>query len=139
MREIKLRQPHRCQNGHFAYLYFELIGDKVCNHKWGEHNCKCPRFAIGEGFSPCGKTELCTNLKDKHGKDIYEGDIVRYCATDFAEGIGRVTVDEGIIKVPYIDELLNFNKCNEELWKLNLDDECEIIGDIHTTPELLEV
>ena len=61
---IKFRQLHKCQNGHENYLYFELNGSKLYNFKWGELMCKCSKFAIGEGYSPCGQTE------------IYEGDIV---------------------------------------------------------------
>ena len=66
----KFRQLHRCQNGHFNYLYFELHGDKLVNHKWGEPKCSCPKWAIGEGYSPCGETEIYEGKVEISNKDI---------------------------------------------------------------------
>jgi len=76
MKEIKFRQPHKCHNGHFAYLYFDLIGDQTKNHTWNK-NCNCSTLIFGEGFTHCGETELYIGRHDKNKLPIYENDIIK--------------------------------------------------------------
>lgn len=67
-----------------------------------------------------------TGLKDKNGKEIYEGDIFLYD--------GRETA---VIK--WVDELMGFAGVFDGDDTESLDcDYCEIIGNIHDNPELLK-
>ena len=90
-----------------------------------------------------------TGLKDETGKDIYEGDIVK------SEGISDVVygiIVFGKIKVSYttagghqgfyIDWQNNAENKRGCWWRkdiYNFVNEVEVIGNIHSNPELLEV
>lgn len=72
-----------------------------------------------------------TGLKDKNGKEIYEGDIANAIVVDFDHPeeieIGKVVFKEG--------EWVIENK--KDSYPLYYQDEVEIIGNIHENPELL--
>ena len=76
-----------------------------------------------------------TGLKDKNGKEIFEGDVVRQVRTQPTTEneiiIGVVTMIEGA--------WLIMNDCEQLASKLwSETDENEIIGNIYENPELLE-
>ena len=73
--------------------------------------------------------EQCTGLRDKNGKTIYEGDIVE--THDYTTEHSQIVFDKGcyVLKskdVAIYDHLSSYEK------------QCEIIGNIHENPELLE-
>ena len=76
-----------------------------------------------------------TGLTDKNGKKIFEGDIVQYYGTYALE----VFIENGHAKTRWFDTVTN-SECEELFFG---DDEslgeCEVIGNIHDNPELLEV
>ena len=102
---IKFRQLHKCQNGHENYLYFELRGSHLYNFKWGEVQCDCPKFAIGEGYTPIADTEIIysdyplnnRDIPQKPISDTCEGEDIMICPTcgNWSIGGDKYCVDCG--------------------------------------------
>ena len=73
-----------------------------------------------------------TGLKDKNGKEIYEGDILRI-KNSLIELEGEVIFDTIDLAFEVYDKE---NDCKEMLWYTNK--EFEVIGNIYDNPDLLE-
>jgi len=130
MREIKLRYTFkRLSDGFIKQVwvkleYFESRVGEIYN--WINH----------EDWGCIGK-DLYTSLKDKNGKEIYEGDIVSFDIQDY-NGIDHF----------YKSEVYYWGSCfscdTDKSCIINLDnaladdEDIEIIGNIYENPELIK-
>jgi len=94
-------------------------------------------FDLSDTIAPC-EIEIMqyTGLKDRDGKEIYEGDIVRVPAIVYKGGSG--VYDIYSIRFAWGSfYLYDLNSGFDDLLQ-DVSDECEIIGNIHEHPELLK-
>ncbi len=81
-----------------------------------------------------------TGLKDKNGKEIYEGDILRHYNEFASLGEPKEFVRE-VKWDTYYGAGWNFGlsyKDGEKRWSYPQPGDCEVIGNIYENPELLE-
>lgn len=100
-----------------------------------EDDCMSEKKAIIEQF---------TGLRDRNGKEIYEGDIIKFAKVELPDGEGGYVSDEIIRQIEWgecIDGMycesfyIGFDFPSIVAKYGNLD--CEVIGNIHENPELL--
>lgn len=123
MRDILFRGK-RLNNGAWVEgNYWEFCGD---------HNIMVPGNCIGSRVDPSTVGQY-TGLKDKNGKRIWEGDVVR-CGTG---RICKVTfpISPGFIGFDLVP-VGGFDAPPPNEWLLFAD--TEVIGNIHDNPEFLE-
>lgn len=99
--------------------------DDICFDTGGECECVYDLLKVNDSFYVI---EQCTGLKDKNGKLIYEDDIVRL----------QLSYDENL-SVEYSEGSFNLvgNYGFRTLLRIYKND-CEVVGNIHENPELLE-
>ena len=121
MREIKFRAKRMDSN---EWLFGSLFIDKNKHCYIKEPNGKL--YLIKNKDT----VEQFSDLKDKNGKDIYEGDVIRCTLLDDKERIGVVQFYKGcfwfICNNGYSDEYLYY-MCDKE-----------IIGNVVDNPELIK-
>lgn len=126
MREIKFR-AFDTENKAWTFV---TLGDLICG------------ACTENGDKPLSGAkqvwEQYTGLKDKYGKEIYEGDIIQE-EIDFnskmTDGVFTYVVEWDSDTLCY-GLRGNGNSIHDELWEVNAS--VEIVGNIHENPELLK-
>ncbi len=92
---------------------------------------------VNDQFSKSEDWMQFTGLKDKNGKEIYEGDIVIYPHTDCDR-----TVYKDTYQVVYSAPQFKLKAIRSHIFKTDaeiyLNDLCEVIGNIYENPELIK-
>jgi uncharacterized phage protein (TIGR01671 family) len=135
MREIKFRAFDTFQ-GKYVFEGFHVIGEVTAfggidsvireNPRPGKGSLEALNDFILEQF---------TGLKDKNGKDIYEGDILRLRKSKFKR-IVCFYMDSFVARVKDKKHICVDESDWEPLWKE--DGQWKIIGNIHENTELLK-
>lgn len=136
MREIKFRLYSKLAKKYIDYI---TIGFS----KTGELRNYSTEIGMGPVLEDNYIVEQYTGLKDKHGKEIYEGDIVEQfvCGVIKFKGkeAGRKTVwqvrwneEECCFELHYVSGSLFGDSL------MSVDDDYEVIGNIQQNPGLLE-
>jgi len=80
------------------------------------------RWHAMSNWKDCLELMQYTGLKDKNGREIYEGDVIKW--------------DEQEWGAPY-RELVEWDYCLFDMRNNDWNEWCEVIGDIYSNPELL--
>lgn len=149
MRDIKSRGK-RIDNGKWVYgsLLIDYVTGKFFIHAIG--NSVNDSDKVGEegilnfvAFEVIPETAgQYTGLKDKNGKEIYEGDVVAFEDSDGGYEYPDVVVNTGIVEYGELRFYFT-NRVAAEMDDFYIKDgrcdDVEVIGNIHENPELLGV
>lgn len=129
MRELKFR-AWKMHNGKLQRYVFSPLAWSLYADKHLDEPIKFDSTTNDiKNFMPDADViEQYTGLKDKNGKEIYEGDIIRHIVEDTQNG--AITFKDGAFYVEYSD-------CTDRLTGVT-GIYVEIIGNIHENPEILE-
>lgn len=113
------------------------VWDKYFNHYWTDEEVKTNiqwlLYPDNENIEDV-IIEQCTGLKDKNGKLIFEGDIVK---SKF-NGLGRIIYNHAALVVAWKEEVCFYgHKTTSTPIPLDVE-HIEVIGNIHTDKNLLE-
>lgn len=103
-------------NGKFIYGYLYNIGERPYIYTFNSQSYEVKPETVGQ----------CIGLKDKNGRLIYEGDIVR--------------VDEDIAKIRWSDLSSRWViESEDDIFDFDntYGEDCVVIGNIHENPDLL--
>lgn len=84
-----------------------------------------------------------TGLRDRNGKEIYEGDVVEFNNNNYELTAGHRNDEIVIAEVEYSCGAWGLKEANGQLHDLYIvlvnDEEAEVIGNIYENPELLPI
>lgn len=133
MRELKFRAWDNIKKEWLlGYEYknlggFSLFGEMMAMGEWEQILSKMIHGDYGNTGNEL-KVMQYTGLKDKNGKEIYEGDILEYCIQ------GNKQANPMIVKIPDIFIELG----HDDQYYLPQEKSFEIIGNIYENKELLK-
>jgi uncharacterized phage protein (TIGR01671 family) len=126
MREIKFR----------AWMQYWDSDKKAISHKMIDWDRIFNECDMADLLSANYKFMQFTGLKDKNGKEIYEGDIIHMIENFF----GRIVVFNAVIEyqpAAFWFRGLDYN-CTDCNWHHFNAEDREVIGNIYENPELLK-
>jgi uncharacterized phage protein (TIGR01671 family) len=136
MREIKFRAK-QINDNNWISGYGVIIGDGFCaipytirgnTYDWKLTTITCDINTLGQ----------YTGLKDKNGKEIYEGDILTWSENGITSNPLVVEFKHGAFGYTYSYDFVSFSGNSNFMFnQFDTDIRFEVIGNIYDNPELI--